>query len=337
MKYRSVVATRLGGPEVLHVIENDLQDPIADEVRIRVLASAVSRPDITVRTGEALYAGTPLGKKPPFVPGYAVIGDVEAVGEGVTNIAVGDRVGVMTVTGGYTEYLYWCSNHVVPVPASLDPGEAVTLILNYIVAYQTLHRSARIESGEKSLVIGACGGVGTALLELGRLAGVTMYGLASKSKHDSLTRLGAIPVDYHDPDWVNVLREAVPGGFDAVFDGMSGPYIDLGISLLRRGGRLISFGEPESLLPVLAKFVQYNLQPNGKTLKLYGTSRYALFDRSPYLEDLAMLFRMLEEGQIRPLIQQRFAILEAAKANALLESGQVTGNVVLLAPELLRV
>lgn len=341
MIYHSVAATKLGGPDVLQVTENGLRDPAAGEVRIRVLAAAVSRPDITVRSGEALYAGTLLGKKPPFVPGYAIIGDVDAIGDEVTSgenvpyLAVGDRVAVLTEVGGYTEYLYWRSDRVIPAPASLDPAEAVTLVLNYIVAYQTLHRSARMTSGETALVIGASGGVGTALLELGRLAGITMYGLASQGKHDLLRELGSIPMDYHDGHWVDEIRQAVPEGLDAVFDGMSGTYIDLGISLLRRGGRLISFGEPESLLPVLAKFVWYNLLPNGKSFKLYGTSRYTFFDRGPYLDDLAVLFRLLEEGTLRPVIQQKFPILEAAQANALLESGHVTGNIVLLAPELL--
>jgi NADPH:quinone reductase-like Zn-dependent oxidoreductase len=335
MNYRSVVATRLGGPEVLQIALNELRPPTAGEMRIKVLASAVSRPDITVRNGQALYAGTPVGKKPPFVPGYAVIGVVDAVGEGVAATAIGDRVSVLTGTGGYTEYLYWRSDLVVPVPECLDPAEAVTLILNYIVAYQTLHRSARVQAPAKALVIGASGGVGTALLQLGKLAGLTLYGLASKSKHEALTQLGAIPIDYQSQDWVEVLSQAEPEGLDAVFDGMSGGYIDQGFSLLRRGGTLVSYGEPDNLLPVLAKLVLYNLLPNGKSMKLYGTSKYLFFDRAPYLEDMAALFMLLEQGKIKPVITQKFPILEAAQANALLESGQVIGNVVLVAPELL--
>lgn len=335
MKYRSVVATRLGGPEVLQVMENELRGPAKGEARIKILASCVTRPDITVRRGEALYSGTPLVPKTPFVPGYAIIGVVDAVGEGVTSTAIGDRVGALIVIGGYTEYLYWRSDRLVPVPESLDPGEAVTLILNYIVAYQTLHRSARVKAGDKVLVIGASGGVGTALLDLGRLAGLTMYGLASHSKHDALTRLGAIPIDYHNPSWVEIIRQAEPEGLNAVFDGMSGAYIDQGFSLLGRGGTLVSFGEPSTLLEVLAKLVAYNLLPNGISMKLYGTSQYALFDRKPYLDDLATLFRLLEEGKISPVIHQKFPILEAAKANEMLEDGDVIGNVVLLAPELL--
>ena len=89
----------------------------------------------------------------PFVPGYAVIGDVEAVGEAVSDVVAGDRVGVLTRTGGYTEYLYWRSDRLIPTPKAVDPAEAVTLILNHIVAYQALHRAAKVQAGDKVLVI----------------------------------------------------------------------------------------------------------------------------------------------------------------------------------------
>jgi NADPH:quinone reductase-like Zn-dependent oxidoreductase len=335
MKYKSVIATRLGPPDVLQVVENDLRPPLAGEVCIEVLAASVCRPDITVRTGEALYSGTPLGKKPPFVPGYAVIGNVEAVGDGVTEAAIGDRVGVLTVVGGYTEYLYWRSDRLIPVPATLDPAEAVTLILNYIVAYRSLHRVAKVKSGEKVLIIGASGGIGTALLQLGKLAGLTMYGIASKSKHEILTDYGATPIDYHTQDFAEVIRQAEPQGIDAVLDGMSRlGTIRGGLSLLRRGGRLVSFGEPagfSDLFRSLGTSAAVNLLPNGKSFKLFGTSSYFLGKKRSYLEDWAALFKLLEEGKITPVIAKTFPILEAARAHELLESGQVTGNVVLLA------
>jgi len=338
MKYKSVIVTRRGGPEVLQVIENDLRAPSAGEARIKVLASSVCRPDITVRTGESLYSGTPLGQKIPFVPGYAIIGVVDALGDGVAGVAVGDRVGALTVTGGYTEYIYWRSDRLIPVPTTLDPAEAVTLILNYIVAYQALHRSAKVKAGDKVLIIGASGGIGTALLQLGKLADLTMYGIASESKHPILAEMGAIPIDYHTQDFVEVICQAEPDGLDAVFDGMSGDYIKRGLAVLRRGGKLVSYGEPPglgALLRILTTFVLVNLLPSGKSFKLYGTSSYFVFDKRPFLEDWAVLFKLLEESKIKPVIAKKFPILEAAQANELLESGQVIGNIVLLAPELL--
>jgi NADPH:quinone reductase-like Zn-dependent oxidoreductase len=339
MIYKSVIAPKKGPPEVLEIIENELRLPAEGEVRIKVLAAAVCRPDISVRRGEALYSGTPLGQKFPFVPGYAVIGDVDALGPGVSGVTVGQRVGVLTVTGGYTEYLYWRSDRLIPVPTTVDPAEAVPLILNYIVAYQALHRSAEVEAGDKVLIIGASGGIGTALLQLGKLAGLTMYAIASQNKHSSLVEYGATPIDYQTQDFVALIRQAKPGGLDAVLDGMMRmDYIKGGLSLLRRGGVQVSFGEPAglgALFRILVTFVGTNLWPNGKSFKLYGTSSYFLFDRRPYLEDWATLFKLLEEGKIKPIIMQKFPILEAANANKLLESGQVIGNIVLVSPELL--
>ncbi len=337
MKYKSILVTKRGGPEVLQVIENELRSPPAREARIKILAAAVCRPDITVRTGAALYTGTPLEQKVPFTPGYAIIGVVDAVGKDVFEVAVGDRVGALTVVGGYSEYLYWKSNRLIPVPANLIPAEAATLILNYLVAFQALHHAAKVKAGEKVLIIGASGGIGTALLQLGELAKLKMYALASKHKHPILKQYGATPIDYRTQDFAREIHRAEPDGLDVVLDGMTRlEYIQPGLKLLRRGGRLVSYGEPgglPELFRILATLIKVNLLPNGRSFKLYGTSSYFLFDRQPYLEDWATLFKLLEDGKIKPIIAAQFPILEAAKANEMLESGQVIGNVVLLAPE----
>jgi len=340
MKYKRVIATKLGSPEVLQVIEDDLREPAAGEARIKVLAASVSRPDITVRTGKSLYSGTPLGHKPPFTPGYAIIGVVDAVGEGVKEVGPGDRVGALTVVGGYSEYLYWRSDRLIPVPEDVNPGEAVPLILNYIVAYQTMHRSAQVKAGEKALIIGASGGIGTALLQMGRLTGLHMNGMASQSKHAILVEFGATPIDYRTQDFVEVIRQAEPQGIDVVLDGMMRPdTMRKALSLLRRGGRMVSFGEPAGGLPALLRvlgiFMAVNLLPNGKSLKLYGTSAFSMNGYKSLLEDWATLFRLLQEGKIKPIIERKYPILEAAQANSLLESGNVIGNVVLVSPELM--
>jgi NADPH:quinone reductase len=332
MKYKSVVVTRRGSPEVLKIVENDLRAPSAGEARIKILAVAVTLPDVQARYGQS-----PFKLKPPFTPGYAVIGTVDEIGADVTSVALGDRVAALTVCGGYAEYLYWDAAQLVPVPTALDPAEAVTLILNYIVAYQTLHRSAKVKAGDKVLIIGASGGIGTAFLQLGKLAQLKMYGLASPGKHHILREYGAIPIDYHTQDFVEVIREMEPDGLDAVFDGMGGDYFTRGYSVLKRGGIVVGYGNPLSVsrtLKHLGQVVLFNLLPDGKSAKYYGTGASRL-NRRPFLEDWATLFKLLEDGHIKPVIADKFSILEAAKANELLESGRVIGNVVLLAPDLL--
>jgi NADPH:quinone reductase-like Zn-dependent oxidoreductase len=330
MKYKSIIVTRRGSPEVLKIIENDLRPPSAGEARIKILATAVCQDDIAARIGNR-----PFLPKLPFVPGYTVLGVVDAIGEDVTSVAVGDRVAALTKFGGYAEYIFFDAEHLVHAPTILDPAEAVTLILNYLVAYQVLHRFAKVKAGDKVLIIGASGGVGTAFLQLGKLAGLTMYGIASKSKHHILTELGAIPIDYHTQDFVEVIHQAEPDGIDFVFNGMGDDYIGRGLAVLRRGGMLVHYGAPESFsrfLLLLAKFVLFSLLPNGKAIKGYGTHRV---DHRLLMEDWEKLFKLLEEGRIKPIIAKKFPVLEAAKANELLESGHVIGNIVLLAPELL--
>ncbi len=332
MKYKSVVATRRGGPEVLQIVENDLRAPADGEVRVKVLAASVSLPDV-----EARYGRSPFPVRTPFTPGYSMVGTVDAVGVGVTQAKAGDHVAALTAYGGYSEYVYLPEKKLIPVPPALDPAEVVPLILNTIVAYQTLHRSAKVKAGDTVLIIGASGGIGTAFLQLGRIAGLKMYGLASKSKHAVLAEYGATPIDYRDQDFVSVIRQMEPGGLDAVFDGMGGDYLMRGFSLLKRGGVWVGYANPFSLSSMLRLFgrvISLNLLPNGRTVKLYGTGASYL-DRRPFLEDWAALFELLGEGKIKPVIAARFPILEAAKANELLESGQVIGNIVLLSPDLL--
>jgi NADPH:quinone reductase-like Zn-dependent oxidoreductase len=332
MKYKSVVVTARGGPEVLHIIENELRPPGPGKVRIKILAAPVCAPDITARYGQS-----PFIPRPPYKPGYAFIGIVDVIGDGVNSVAVGDRVAGLTAYGSYSEYIEWDANRLIPVPPSLDPVEAVPLILNYIVAYHAMHRWAKVETGDKVLIIGASGGIGTAFLQLGELAGLKMYGLASASKHQILTEYGATPIDYRTQDFVQVIRATEPDGLDSVFEGMAGDYFKRGFSVLGQGGTLVGYGNPLSvrgMLVVLGQVALFSLLPNGKSAKYYSTGLSRL-KWDMFQEDWAELFRLMETGQINPVIAAKSPLLEAAKANQMLEDGQLIGNIVLVAPEAL--
>ncbi len=330
MKYKKVTVTGRGGLEAVQITEGDLRGPGAGEARIRILATPVCQDDLAIRVGNR-----PFLRKPPYVPGYSFIGVVDAVGNDVHEVSVGERVAALTKYESHAEYIYWPAQELVHVPEALDPAEAVTVILNYLVAYQILHRVAQVKAGDKVLIIGASGGVGTAFLQLGRLAGLKMYGLASARKHSILIEYGATPIDYHTQDVVDEIRQAEPGGLDFVFNGMGPEYFKRGLSLLRRGGVLVAYGAPQSFgdfILLVVELITCNLLPNGKTIKGYGTHREGV-DTFKY--DWSALFELLADGRIEPVVARRFALLDAVKAYELLQTGKVTGNLVLLDPELL--
>ena len=332
MKYKSVVITKKGTPDVLQLIEMHLRQPQAGEALIRVLAAGVGRTDIVMR-----YGYYPFAPKIPFIPGYEIAGVVEAVGENVDRVDIGDRVAALTVYGGYAEYIYLNEDDLVKIPAALDPAQAAALILNYGTAYQMLHRLAGVKSGDRVLITGASGGVGTALLQLGKLANLTMYGTASGKKQHVLVEHGAFPIDYQSQNFVDVIRKMEPNGIDYVFDGVGGMNIQPGFQILRRGGQFVEYGYSGIFQFLIDNLrLQFlNWLPNGKSGDFYGITATYRKDKGSITEDLLMLFSLLKEGKINPIIYQKYPILDAAKANELLESGEVIGKIVLLAPDLM--
>src|SRR5262249_17405789 len=129
----------------------------------------------------------------PFTPGWDLVGVVDRLGDSVSGIEPGHRVAALPITGAYAEFVCLPQRELVPVPAGLDAAEAVSLVLNYVTAYQMLHRSAHVRAGQRALVHGAAGGVGSALLQLGRLAGLEMYGTCSSRGASAVSELGAVP------------------------------------------------------------------------------------------------------------------------------------------------
>ncbi len=217
MSYKKVILNEFGGPQVLQVVEEAaLPEPEAGDVRIKVLVASATFTDTMVRKG--IYYG--FKETPPLSPGYDMVGAVDKLGAGVTGIEIGQMVADLTVFGAYTEYMLRLADSPVPVPAGLDPAEAVSMVLSYVTAYQMLHRIAKVQRGQKILVHGAGGAVGTALLELGALLDLEMYGTASKTKHELVKSLGGTPIDYKSEDFL-VKMEAI-GGVDAAFDAIGG-------------------------------------------------------------------------------------------------------------------
>src|SRR5499426_423913 len=218
MKHTRIIVTHYGGPDELRVVDEERPEPKDGEVRVRVLAAGVSLPDLLMREG--VHPETP---PLPFTPGWDLVGVVDRLGDGISGIEPGQSVAALPITGAYAEFVCLPQRELVPVPSELDAAEAVSLILNYVTAYQMLHRSAKVKPGQRVLFHGASGGVGTALLELGRLAELEMYGTCSSRGALTVSELGGIPIDYENQDLVVELRRFTADGVDAVFDPIGGP------------------------------------------------------------------------------------------------------------------
>ena len=249
----------------------------------------------------------------------------------------------MVKTGGWATQTVVDAARLIPVPDGIDPAEAETFIINGITAWQMLHTSAKVQRGQTIVVLGANGGVGSTLVQLAVAAGITVIGTASTRHHDYVRELGAIPVDYRDPDLTTRLRELAPDGVDAVFDHVGGAGLRDSWSLLRRGGTLVSYGSAAtkddagtSQLPVMRLFARvllWNVLPNGRHAHFYnfwaGKRRRRSFQRRQSA-DLTQVLDLLADGTLSAQIAARIPLVEAARALELAESHTVTGKVVLI-------
>jgi NADPH:quinone reductase len=344
MKHTRVIVTHYGGPDALQVVEEERPEPKDGEVRVRVLAAGVSLPDIMAREG--VHPETP---PIPFTPGWDLVGVVDRLGKGVSGIEPGQIVAALPIHGAYAEFVCLPQRELVPVPSGLDAAEAVSLVLNYITAYQMLHRSAKVRSGQRVLIHGASGGVGTALLQLGRLATLQMYGTCSSRSAPAVSDLGGIPIDYQHQDYVKEIHRLTSEGVDAVFDPIGGAHLWHSREALRPGGRVVGYGNTTSLrgeglgsrrtgrrnrlhgIPIYALYIAGGwLLPGRKRIVPYSIQTLKRLKPALFRQDLIALFDLLELKTIKPLVAQRLPLAEARHAQELLGKGGVTGKIVLV-------
>jgi NADPH2:quinone reductase len=335
MKNHRVVVSRHGGPEVLQVVEEELPEPRAGEVRVKVLAAGISGYDLMFRTSGRL-PGTP---SVPFTLGEDIVGVVDKLGEGVSTVEPGQTVAGATFClgtgGGYAEFICLPTSELVSVPSGVDPAQAVCVVVNYLTAHMAMHTSAKVRSGERILVHGAAGGTGSALLELGKLAGLEMFGTASKYNHELVSALGATPIDYRTEDFVERIRSLTGDGVDVVFDPVGGArHLWRSNRALRKDGRLVWFGMAATkkgglrVIPLTLLMVfLLKLIPDGKQAPLAPDLSK---DNAWYRATLTELLDLLAAGKIKPVVAERIPLAEAARAHELLERGGYGGKVVLV-------
>jgi NADPH:quinone reductase len=344
VRYTRIIVTHYGGPDAVQVVEDEWPEPKSGEVRVRVLAAGVSLPDVMAREG--VHPETP---QVPFTPGWDLVGVVDRLGDDVSGTEPGQIVAAMPIHGAYAEFVCMPQRELVPVPAGLDAAEAVSLILNYVTAYQMLHRSAKVIAGQRVLIHGASGGVGTALLQLGRLAGFEMYGTCSSQGASAVSDLGGIPIDYKYQDFVKEIHRLTGDGVDAVFDPIGGTHLWQSREALRRGGKVMGYGLITSLrgdgltsgrpgrrnrfrgTAIFGLYIAGGwLLPGRKRVIPYSIQTLKRMRPEFFRQDLIALLDLLQRQKIKPLIVQRLPLIEARHAQELLSKGGVIGKIVLV-------
>ena len=296
-KMKKVVITEFGDESKLAIVEGDLPEPAAGEVQLSVEYSIVSGSDVNMRRGTY-----PFQKKAPLTPGYSVLGTVRLNGKGCSKFKVGDRVACLSKYEGQAELINLPERFLVPVPEGLDRKAAVALVLDWVTAYQMLHHAAHVTSSQKIFVHGLSGAVGGALLSLGQIQGAQVFGTASSTKHEELRKLGAVPFDYSNKNWITAMQEL--GGVDAVFDPLGFESLDESYSVLRKGGILVAYGmnlpaltktPRRPVFPAIVKLLSKNLLFwSGKRTTFFGLSRTS----KNFTPDLELLFGWLNSGKI---------------------------------------
>ncbi len=339
MGYRHVVVTAKGGPEVLQLREESaLPEPGAGEVRVKVLAAGTGFTDTAIRRGN--YPD--VKDKPPFTLGYDFAGEVDKLGPGVTGLSVGQRVVDMPVIGGYSQYCVRPGVSLIAMPDGVDPAAAACLPLSYMTAYQMLHRMRRFQVGDRILIQGASGAVGTALLDLGRQMGLRMLGTCSPAKFELVRSYGATPIDYRGNDIVTKVRAWNAEGVDGVFDAIGGhrQWADA-MACLRPGGLLVAYGAQyiargeDSLLSVLWGFAKlfawWNwAAPGGRRAAFYIITKRREQKPDEYREDMRSLLEMLAKGDLHPLIAARRPLRDVIAVHEDIDAGRISGKVILL-------
>src|SRR5437870_2146891 len=340
MKHTRIIVTHYGGPDALQVLEEECPEPKDGEVRVRVLAAGVSLPDLLTREGVH-----PEAPRLPFTPGWDLVGLVDRLGAGISGIEPGQIVAALPISGAYAEFVCLPQRELVPVPSGLDAAEAVSLILNYVTAYQMLHRSAKVRSCQRVLIHGAAGGVGSALLQLGRLAGLEMYGTCSSRGASAVSDLGGIPIDYQDQDFVKEIHRLTSEGVDVVFDGIGGTHIWRSRKALRTGGRVVAYGLTSSLrggrlasgrsgrrhrsrgIPIFGLYIAGGwLLPRRRRVVLYSIQWLKRLKPALFRQDLIALFELLQQQKIKPLIARRISSGEARPGDGVAGQGRLDGK-----------
>jgi NADPH:quinone reductase-like Zn-dependent oxidoreductase len=336
---RAAVLPRHGDPDVFEIQDRPEPSLAPGRVRVRVRAAGINFADLMARQG--LYPDAP---ELPAVLGYEVAGDVEAVGEGVDGIKVGDRVMAACRFGGYAEIVSARDRDVTPLPEDWSYEEGAALLVVYGTAYAGLVSFGGLRAGERVLVQAAAGGVGIAATQIAKLLGAEIYGTASPSKHEAIRGFGVDhPIDYRDKDFADEARR-ISGSehpFDLIVDGIGGKSWKDGYGLLRPGGRLVMIGASSFVtgekrnLPRaaanLARTPRFNpIKMASESKSVIGLNMLRLWDARGSLEEFSEpLTQWIDQGVLHPVVSRAFPLERVADAHRFMGERKNVGKVVL--------
>ena len=322
---RGIVITAPGGPEVLTLQENlPVPTPNPSQVLIAVACAGVNRPDILQRKG--LYP-PPEGASP--LPGLEVAGTIAAVGEAVTDWAVGTPVCALLPGGGYAEYVVADAGGLLPVPETLSLTEAAALPETVLTVWANVFEAGGLCAGETLLVHGGSGGIGTTAIQMARLAGATVLATTGTvAKAAAVERLGATAINYHQEDFVAATLDHTGGrGADVILDVVGGPYLARNFAAAAVGGRIVQIGlqggatATVNLGPLLTK----HLTLMGSTLRGRSVAEKARLTAAVSTH----IWPHVVAGRLRPVLDQILPLADAAAAHRRMEAGEHLGKIVL--------
>jgi NADPH2:quinone reductase len=314
-----------GGPEVLKQTTRPTPQPKAGEVVIEVAAAGINRPDVLQRAGA--YPAPPGASD---LPGLEVAGTIAAIGEGVSDIEVGDAVCALAPGGGYAQYCAVDARHCLDIPKGFDMVLAAALPETFFTVWHNVFERGNLKAGESFLVHGGAGGIGTTAIQLAAAFGATVFATANgAAKCKACAELGARhAIDYSTQDFVEVIKAETKGkGVDVILDMVGGDYMARNIKSLAADGRLVSIAflrgsvAELNLMPVMLK----RLTLTGSTLRPQSNDAKARMAQG--LREA--VWPLLDQGRISPVIAATFPLAQAAQAHALMESNAHIGKIVL--------
>lgn len=320
----AIEITQPGGPEVLQACRRPVPAPKPGEVLIKVAVAGVNRPDVMQRRG--LYPPPPGASD---IPGLEVSGEIVALGLGVEGLAVGDAVCALVAGGGYAEYCAAAAPLCLPIPQGLSLAEAAALPETFFTVWTNVFDRGGLKAGERFLVHGGSGGVGSTAIQLAREFGATVFATAGgPEKCAFCAGLGAQAIDYRQEDFVDRVRVLTEGkSVDLILDMVGGPYLQRNLDCLAPGGRLVLIavqGGPTSDINLLPVFLK-RLTLTGSTLRPRCVAEKAAI--AVALRE--KVWPLLDAGRVKPIVHAAFPLAEAGEAHRLMESGGHMGKLVL--------